>query len=233
VPAIVSLAHGSIAQTLSAQIRDHILSGAFAAGQHLREVELASLFGTSRTPVRHALAANEKDGLLDYTAHRGYVVRAFEVMDMDQAYEMRAVLEGYAARRAAERGLCADRHRKAAAAIESVDALLQQDAPLDDAAREAWRCRNTEFHQAIVEQSENRFIGPMLASVQQIPSVFPPVLATYEASALRIYNDQHRAVLASILRREGTRAEFLMREHVTLAGEVIRATVATTNKAPG
>ena len=69
----------------------------------------------------------------------------------------------------------------------------------------------------------------MLTSVQQIPSVFPPVLATYEASALRIYNDQHRAILASILRREGTRAEFLMREHVTLSGEAIRATVRTTH----
>ena len=229
MPATASLAHGSIAQTLSALLRDNILNGAFTAGQHLREAELACLFGTSRTPVRHALAANEKDGLLDYTAHRGFVVRAFDVMDMDQAYEMRALIEGYAARTAAERGLRADRHQKAAAAIESVDDLLQQDAPLDDAAREAWRSRNIEFHQAIVAQCENRFIGPMLTSVQQIPSVFPPVLTTYEASALRIYNDQHRAILASILRREGTRAEFLMRDHVTLSGEAIRATVGTTN----
>ncbi len=132
MPAAASLAHGSIAQTLSARIRDNILNGAFAGGQHLREVELAGLFGTSRTPVRHALAANEKDGLLKYIAHRGYVVRAFDVIDMDHAHEMRALIEGYAARRAAERGLRGDRHQKATAAIESVDTLLQQDAPLAD-----------------------------------------------------------------------------------------------------
>ncbi|MGI4939031.1 MAG: GntR family transcriptional regulator [Janthinobacterium lividum] len=219
---------GPIAQTLSARIRDHILNGTFAAGQHLREVQLATFFGTSRTPVRHALAANEKDGLLAYTANRGFVVRAFDVMDIEQAYEMRALMEGYAARRAAERGLRADLLQMAAAAIESVAALLVQDAPLDDAAREVWRSRNTEFHQAIVAQAENRFLAPTLAIVRQIPSVFPPVLASYEASTLRVYNDQHRAVLASILGREGTRAEFLMREHVTLAGEAIRATVTTT-----
>lgn len=214
-----------IAQALSARIRDMILKGEFPAGKHLREVQLAEMFGASRTPVRLALAANEKDGLLDYSPNRGYVVRPFDAKDIAGAYELRALIEGLGARKAAEQGLRPDLARKAACAIEAVSELLCTDEPLDEGARESWRIHNSLFHRAIVEQSDNRFIGPMLLSVQQIPSVYPPVLASYDPSSLRTYNDQHRQVLTCILNREGVRSEFLMREHIHLAGETICASL--------
>ncbi len=214
-----------IGQALGARIRDMILKGEFAAGQHLREVQLAEMFGASRTPVRLALAANEKDGLLDYSPNRGYVVRPFDVKDIASAYELRALIEGLASRKAAEQGLHPDLARKAAAAIEAVGELLRSEEPLDEPAREAWRMHNSIFHRAIVEQSNNRFIGPMLLSVQQIPSVYPPIFASYDPSSLRTYNDQHRQVLTCILEREGVRSEFLMREHIYLAGETICASI--------
>lgn len=214
-----------IAQALSARIRDMILKGEFAAGQHLREVFLAEMFGASRTPVRLALAANEKDGLLDYSPNRGYVVRPFDTKDIRSAYELRALIEGLAARKAAEQGLDRERHRAAETAITSVDELLRTEDLLDDPARETWRAHNAVFHRAIVEQSDNRFIGPMLQSVQQIPSVYPPILASYDSASLRTYNFQHRQVLACIANREGVRAEFLMREHIHAAGEVICASI--------
>ncbi len=214
-----------IAQALSARIRDMILKGEFAAGQHLREVFLAEMFGASRTPVRLALAANEKDGLLDYSPNRGYVVRPFDVKDISSAYELRALIEGLAARKAAEQGLERERLRRAETAIKAVDGLLGGEDPLDEPARETWRAHNAIFHRAIVEQSDNRFIGPMLLSVQQIPSVYPPILASYDPYALRNYNLQHRQVLACIVNREAVRAEFLMREHVYSAGEVICASI--------
>ena len=220
-----SIAPRSIAQALSARIRDHILSGAFTAGQHLREVQLADLFGASRTPVRLALAANEKDGLLEYTAHRGYVVRPFDAADIASAFDMRALIEGFSARRAAEQGLRADRQRQAEAAIEAVDALLRRDDALDEQARQSWRAHNSGFHRAIAEQTGNRFVAPMLETVQQIPSVYPPIMSSYDTQWLRVYNDHHRAILGCILRRQGARAEFLMREHVQLAGEAIGAAI--------
>ncbi len=214
-----------IAQALSARIRDMILKGEFAAGRHLREVQLAEMFGSSRTPVRSALAANEKDGLLDYSPNRGYVVRPFDAKDIGNAYELRALIEGLAARKAAERGLHPERHLKAATAIAAVDELLNTEDVLDDDARDLWRKHNATFHRVIVEQSDNRFIMPMLLSVQQIPSVFPPILSSYDCLQLRIYNGEHRQVLDCILNREGVRAEFLMREHILGAGAAIRATI--------
>ena len=220
-----------ISQALSARIREMILKGEFTAGQHLREVFLAEMFGASRTPVRLALAANEKDGLLDYSPNRGYVVRPFDVKDIGSAYEVRALIEGLAARKAAEQGLDRERHRRADAAIAAVDEMLRSEEPLDDPAREIWRAHNAVFHRAIVEQSDNRFIAPMLQSVQQIPSVYPPVLASYDPATLRTYNAQHRQVLTCIANREGVRAEFLMREHIYAAGEVICAAIGRSKAA--
>lgn len=215
----------SITQALSARLRDEILRGTFAAGEHLRETQLAAMFGASRTPVRHALAANEKDGLLEYTAHRGFVVRPFDAADIESAFAMRALIEGFAARRAAELGLAPERASLAASAIDTVDALLRSDEFLDDVARNAWRTQNTLFHRALAEQSGNRFVRPMLAHVQQIPSVYPPIMASYAPGSLRAYNDQHRAILGCVVAREGGRAEFLMREHVIGAGLSICAAI--------
>src|ERR1700761_7762721 len=153
-----------IAQVLSTRIRDMILKGEFVAGQHLREVQLAEMFGASRTPVRTALASNEKDGLLEYNPNRGYIVRPFDSTDIRSAYELRALIEGYAARKAAERGLPAEQLSKANTAIMGVDALLKTDELLDDDVRSIWRRHNAAFHEAIVEQGDNRFMAQMLLS---------------------------------------------------------------------
>jgi GntR family transcriptional regulator, vanillate catabolism transcriptional regulator len=214
-----------IAQALSARLRDMILAGEFRGGQHLREVQLAQIFGASRTPVRLALAANEKDGLLDYSPNRGYVVRPFEGQDIASAFEMRALIEGLAARKAAERGLPAEAIRLAGQAIDTVAALLDTEEALDDGAREAWRTHNSVFHRVIIEGADNRFIAPTLQTVQRIPSVYPPVLASYDPVLLRKYNDQHRRIRDCIAARQSVRAEFLMREHVLQAGEDICASL--------
>lgn len=212
-------------QELTSRMREMILRGAFASGEHLRETVLAEQFAVSRTPIRAALAANAKDGLLEFSPNRGYTVRAFDVRDISDAYEMRAVLEGTACRIAAERGLKLDAERDARRAIESVDALLRSSAPFEAAALDIWREQNLVFHQAILGQATNRFLKEMLQIVQQIPSVYPPVLAPYKIDDLRLYNTHHGKILECIIDRQGTRAEHLMREHINHARETIVASV--------
>ncbi|HYZ30859.1 MAG TPA: GntR family transcriptional regulator, partial [Crenalkalicoccus sp.] len=62
--------------SVTARLRDGILAGDHAPGEHMHEVRLAERLGVSRTPVRAALQALAAEGLLDYTPNRGYVVRA-------------------------------------------------------------------------------------------------------------------------------------------------------------
>src|SRR5437867_8366947 len=84
-------------------IRQAILDGRLEPGRRLKEEELARELGISRTPVREALLVLQAEGLVDAAPNRGAVVRAHDAVDLDDLYQLRALLEGYAARRAASR----------------------------------------------------------------------------------------------------------------------------------
>ena len=93
-------------QTMRAllRLRELILSGEFGHGDRMSELPLVERLGVSRTPVRLALAKLEHEGLLRALPAGGYVVTEFSRADIVDATELRGVLEGTAARFAAERG---------------------------------------------------------------------------------------------------------------------------------
>src|SRR3954464_7514575 len=95
-----SVGSGQLAVEL---IREAILDGELAAGERLKEDELARRLDVSRTPVREALRRLEAEGLVVVEPQRGATVRSYAPEELDDMYRLRAVLEGYAARRAAER----------------------------------------------------------------------------------------------------------------------------------
>ncbi len=106
---------------LAERIRQDVLDGVIASGTRINEVSLSRLLSVSRTPLRSALQTLAGEGLLDYTPNRGFTVRAFPLSDIVDAYEMRALAEGLAARLATERGLSPQ------ACIELEDALVEGD----------------------------------------------------------------------------------------------------------
>src|SRR5207249_3993911 len=79
-------------------IREAIVDGRLVPGERLKEEELAHELGISRTPVREALLVLQAEGLVDAAPNRGAVVRAHDAVDLDDLYQLRALLEGYAAR---------------------------------------------------------------------------------------------------------------------------------------
>jgi GntR family transcriptional regulator, vanillate catabolism transcriptional regulator len=100
-------------------LRELLLNGAFKPRERVPELRLVEELGVSRTPLRTALMTLEHEGLLQTLAGGGFVVREFTRTDIDDAIELRGVLEGTAARLAAER-------------LESEDELV----PLRDCCRE-------------------------------------------------------------------------------------------------
>ena len=86
------------------RLRELIFNGRFSPGERMAELPLVELLGVSRTPLRLALAELEHEGLLRGLPAGGYVVREFTQGDVRDAIELRGVLEGTAARFAAERG---------------------------------------------------------------------------------------------------------------------------------
>ena len=94
-------------KNVALRLREMILRGELAPGERLAEVALAERLGVSRTPIRQALPALAREGLLAAAGRRGYVVRSFSPEDVLDAIETRGLLEGLSARRIAERGASA------------------------------------------------------------------------------------------------------------------------------
>src|SRR5918992_3781923 len=84
------------------RLRELVLEGEFAPGERLSELPLVERLGVSRTPLRLALARLEHEGLIEALPGGGYAVRQFTRDDINEAVDLRGVLEGTAARFAAE-----------------------------------------------------------------------------------------------------------------------------------
>src|SRR5437773_4781909 len=85
------------------RLREMLFKGEFQSGEKLSEIPLGARLGVSRTPVRLALERLAHEGLLEASRSGGFVVREFTVDAVWDAIEVRGVLEGTAARLAAER----------------------------------------------------------------------------------------------------------------------------------
>src|SRR6202045_2451237 len=122
----IGLRTGNRAVSVMDQIREAILGGSIGAGERLNEVRLSKSLAVSRTPVRAALQALAGEGLLDYAPNRGFTVREFPLDAIVDAYDIRALLEGVAARFAAERGLSPDEKATIERSLRDGDRLLER-----------------------------------------------------------------------------------------------------------
>lgn len=98
-PHLEPLSTQNLRHHIGARIREAILSGAYDCGDRLIESSIADQLGVSRAPVREALSALEKEGLVNSIPRRGYFVREFTLQDIEEIYSLRLLLEAEALRR--------------------------------------------------------------------------------------------------------------------------------------
>lgn len=210
----------TLSQKITEQLREQILSGELKPGHHLEEIPLAAQLGVSRTPLRGALNALANQGLLTYQAKRGYLIRRFEIKDVIAAYAVRAQLEGMACRMAAEQGLSDAHIELLQAQLAAGDQMLAKGY-LAAEDFEPYRQMNVTLHQVLIDSSANHWIREFVQRTQEIPYVSSRLMLWHDyATILRSHDDHHRIVDA-VVRREGWRAEALMREHVYFAGRFL------------
>lgn len=210
------------------RLRAAVLAGELGPGERLYEERLSQRFGVSRTPIRTALQALAADGLLDHAPRRGYTVRAFDTDETLQAYEIRAVLEGLAARRAAQLGIDIEGQRTIEEALREGDQLLARGW-LEPEDRIAYGAINFRIHNVVYLAGRSRMLGDMLRLSQQVtPSSFRNVIA-FEYEDVRRRHDDHHRIFEAILCRDAGRAELLMRDHVdTVRRALIRTTLGAS-----
>jgi len=222
----------SVADTL----RDRIVDGAIAPGSHLMEVPLAQELGVSRTPVRDALSRLADEGLLVYQPNRGFLVRRFDVKDAMDAFTLRSTLEGLGCRLVGERGLQTDAHERLQGLLEEQHKVLYGDH-WDNAQALLWQDLNLDFHYALLELADNRWLVDAVRRARKLPIVFDSrsrphghgeIVLLFQRQNSQQALDEHRRIVDALMKRETTRAEGLMREHILTNRDVlVRAMTAS------
>jgi GntR family transcriptional regulator of vanillate catabolism len=211
-PAVLRAGNRSL--SVMDQIRESILDGSVSAGERINEVRFSKTLDVSRTPVRAALQALAGEGLLDYAPNRGFTVREFPLDAIVDAYEIRASLEGVAARFAAERGLSAEERAIMEQSLVAGDRLL---APghFEAGAIDVYRVINGDFHETLLGAARNRMLAEMIRICHHVPISSSRNIVAFEHRDVRRRHDDHHRIYEAILAREPHRAEILMREHVS------------------
>lgn len=205
---------GNRALSVMDHIRKSILVGTVITGERLNEVKLSRTLMVSRTPVRAALQALAGEGLLDYAPNRGFTVRQFPLDAILDAYEIRAALEGVAARFAAERGLTAEGKAVIERSLAAGDRLLARGW-FEAGDLTIYRGINGDFHDSLLAASRNRMLGEMIRTCHRVPASSSRNIVAFEHRNVRRRHDDHHRIYEAILAREPWRAEILMREHVS------------------
>ena len=194
------------------RLRRLILEGDYGPNERLIEEQLAERLGVSRTPIRQALTMLEAEGLVEIEPNKGAMVCSFTIEDVWDIYDLRAVLEGHAARRAADRidegGLA--RLRSLAEDVENVSPGRFSDH--EEEIR--WLvATNQEFHGTIVAASRNGRLEKLIRRTVEVPLMFK-AFYWYGPHERTISNHYHRQILEALGAGDGERAEIIMREHV-------------------
>ena len=196
------------------RLLDEIRTGALAPGERLREIDLAARVGASRTPVREALRMLEADGLVTHEPRLGVIVRSLDYAEVVELYEMRAVLEGTAARLAA----------RAASDVELGELRSLNDefaaagAAAPTAAPSAYEL-NRQFHRALHDAAKNRYLVRAIGALEKTLMILGPT-TLMEGDRAAAAADEHGRLLDALEARDGARAEAEMRAHIEAAQRV-------------
>jgi DNA-binding GntR family transcriptional regulator len=194
------------AATLSAQIERLIYDGAFAPGERLNEVALADRFGISRGPVREAIRLLVGTGLVTPVRNRGVYVREISLRDVLELYELRALLFGHAAERAAE-------NADAASLATSAALLAEMDAACEAGDGTAYYTANLRFHDLVMALGGNHRVRDTYAGVVKELHLFRR--RYFDAAGnMRRSNQEHRQLHEAIASGSAARARAVATRHV-------------------
>jgi DNA-binding GntR family transcriptional regulator len=193
-------------------IRDLILSGELAPGLKLVQEELAQRLGVSRTPLRSAIAALERDGFVTVSPRGETMVLGFGPRRIADLFEIRAVLEGLTCRLVAPRI-----ERKHTAYLRS---LMESSMPEEGSSDwTAYRQADLEFHTFLTSLLDESFLTRQLESLQGIMNL------SFAQGLLRPPTEtvgEHMVIISALEARDQDGAERAMLKHIRTTIELMR-----------
>ena len=202
----------TLADRVFGQIQDAIVKGELKSGVKMSEAELTARYGVSRGPLREALRRLEARKLLTRIPHVGVSVVALTIEDVLQMYQVREVLEGMAARLAAQHATDEE--------VQSLKQLLQQhqqQTELQTGKGYYQEEGDFDFHYRIVKASRNEVLMQMLCGeLYHRVRLYRYQFSVTEGRPHKAFAE-HSRIIEAIESRDGELAEFLMRRHISSA----------------
>ncbi len=204
--------HQTLREKIVDTIREAIVNGVLGPDTKISEPELAERFGISRTPIREALRQLESEGFITVVPRKGAVVSRLSKKDVEDFYELKGILEGYAARRSVARVTEED-----IAHMEQLNQELEIKSKKGD-LRRAYQLHN-EFHDIFLRLGGN---DKLYAIVQGLVKQFQrfrmslSVPGKIEGSIA-----QHREIIEAFRNRDVERVEKLVRDQAVYGMTVL------------
>ena len=184
-----------------------IQSGDLKPGTRIREVDLAEQFGISRTPIRDAILKLESEGLLIHEARKGAVIKSLSHREIIELYAMREVLEGTAARYAAQH-----------ASAEEIDELDELNQLMRHHKQEPASVVsiNRQFHSLLYNCANNRYLIAALRSLSNAMVLLGKTTLADESRTEAAF-EEHQAIVSALRARDADSAEQAARHHIVRA----------------
>lgn len=195
-------------------LRRMIFDGQLRGNQPLRQDDLANRLGTSRHPIREALGRLGGEGLVTFRARRGYVVTALDPSEVNEIFEMRAVLEEHAGYFAALNRTSEDVTK----VEEMLLAMKQIDKPNSDKMA-LWSASNREFHSRLFAASGRKHLCRTIGSLRDTVESY--IRTTVAEQSLSDAWKAHEEIFEAFRDADALQLARLSRRHVRHSAETL------------
>lgn len=215
---LVDVRETSLAKIVRDEVLAMIVCGELAPGVRINEPDIALRLGVSRVPVREGLRELESSGLVEARKHSGVFVRILTSNEIDDLYDLRALLDGHAGSLVAGKSV-AERKRLSQLLARHLSTMRAAATARDT---QTYYGANLEFHWAIVEASGNAALAKTYQAVVQQLHV-SRLRNLSDLPGMRASIAEHRAIQAALVAGNAQGLQVLLAAHVNDARVRLRA----------
>lgn len=210
----IKLARKTASALIVESLRERVMNHEFSESEMLRQERLAKQYNVSLSPVREALIQLEAEGLLRLDRHHGYAINTLSIDDIQQMYELRALIEVELLRHAIPRLGASD--------IASATHIHQQMTKINEHGTQttAWTKLNWDFHTTLYKPAEKRQLFGVVENVRQNIVRYVHMQMKLRSSVnLNHTIADHGKILEYCVARQTNMALELLHLHIIQAGE--------------
>lgn len=212
---------------MAERLREMILRGEFSEGEQLRQDAIAANFQVSRIPVREALRQLEAEGLIKIVAHRGAVVSSLSSDEIEELFEIRALLECEVLRLSIP-NLTESDFEQAEEILRVYENALWKQGDLG-----SWGRLNSQFHAALYARANRPHFMAIIRQINNNGERYTG-LQLYLTRAFERAKKEHRQLLQLCRKRDVEAACTLLKQHIQTAGRTLKETLQQRRaEAPG